>query len=436
MNSITKHPLYSVADSFKKGFLLNGFALLDNGEAPELVSTEKEVTCFSETEEFSVEPLLLDNGTYMLRPEQISAHLNHLRGTLPVRCICCGNIYDNSDKNLPAHLRIEGIYAEKGITFKDYLYLWKNIVNSTYGITASCELEKNKNSYDIKVTINGSDSFIIGCTSPATWLARALLNTDAPDINTWIFTLDLDTIAMHISGYQDRAALYDNKFEHLTTLSDTTAAVGNNFACKVDNLLRSYGYHRFISKKIYPENCYRKMNMVQESWDANNKGIPIADCSEMHTFIPTVLTPALEDALSICYASGSEAVKIYDIAHIFLPGKNGNPPTEKIALSLGCYGNGICSKTFKDEIDHILADLGVQNHFFFPTDMAIAYDTSDTWLVLDEKLHYLESNFGGISDIAEKNHDIHVHCFMANLELNAIEKKHEEEFNFIPPELR
>ncbi len=68
--------------------------------------------------------------------------------------------------------------------------------------------------------------------------------------------------------------------------------------------------------------------------------------------------------------------------------------------------------------------------------MAIAYDTSDTWLVLDEKLHYLESNFGGISDIAEKNHDIHVHCFMANLELNAIEKKHEEEFNFIPPELR
>ena len=60
MNSITKHPLYSVADSFKKGFLLNGFALLDNGEAPELVSTEKEVTCFSETEEFSVEPLLLE----------------------------------------------------------------------------------------------------------------------------------------------------------------------------------------------------------------------------------------------------------------------------------------------------------------------------------------------------------------------------------------
>lgn len=46
MNSITKHPLYSIADSLKKGFLLNGFKLLDNGEAPELTPVEKKLSVF------------------------------------------------------------------------------------------------------------------------------------------------------------------------------------------------------------------------------------------------------------------------------------------------------------------------------------------------------------------------------------------------------
>ena len=38
--------------------------------------------------------------------------------------------------------------------------------------------------------------------------------------------------------------------------------------------------------------------------------------------------------------------------------------------------------------------------------MAIAYDQTDTWLLMDEKMRYLEGNYGGISPIALNNHGI------------------------------
>ena len=88
------------------------------------------------------------------------------------------------------------------------------------------------------------------------------------------------------------------------------------------------------------------------------------------------------------------------------------------------------------EIDQFLTELGISNHFFFPTDMAIAYDITDCWLVLDEKLHYLEGNLGGISPIAEKNHGIGIHAFMAQFELEPLEEKASVEYAFVPNELK
>lgn len=71
-----------------------------------------------------------------------------------------------------------------------------------------------------------------------------------------------------------------------------------------------------------------------------------------------------------------------------------------------------------------------------PTDMAIAYDQRDCWLVLDEKMSYLESNFGGISAKAEENHGIGVHAFMAQFELAPLERKAAAEYGVIPNELK
>ncbi len=82
-----------------------------------------------------------------------------------------------------------------------------------------------------------------------------------------------------------------------------------------------------------------------------------------------------------------------------------------------------------------MTELGIQNHFFIPTDMAIAYNTSDCWLILDEKMSYLETNFGSISPKALENHQIGTQAYMLQMELAPIERKEEEEYRFVPPEL-
>jgi hypothetical protein len=91
---------------------------------------------------------------------------------------------------------------------------------------------------------------------------------------------------------------------------------------------------------------------------------------------------------------------------------------------------------FKNQVGDFLTKIGNKNHFYVPTNMAIAYTTSECCVILDEKMRYLDGNFGGISPIAEKNFGIGTHAFMANLELAALKRKADEEYGYIAPELR
>ena len=50
-------------------------------------------------------------------------------------------------------------------------------------------------------------------------------------------------------------------------------------------------------------------------------------------------------------------------------------------------------------------------------------------------MSYLEGNFGGIGEKARENYGIGVPAYMANFELNPLEKKAASEYYFVPPEL-
>ena len=100
------------------------------------------------------------------------------------------------------------------------------------------------------------------------------------------------------------------------------------------------------------------------------------------------------------------------------------------------YSRQVDRISFRKEVDAFLTELGIRNHYFISTTMAIAYDITDCWLVLDEKPNYLGGNFGGVSPIAEKNHGIGTYAFMAQLELQPLEKKTAEEYVFVPNELK
>ncbi len=435
MVNIYKHPLDIMADAFKRAFLENGFQIYDDGETAELVEQEQSAEPFAVSEDFRAEPVLLEGG-YTLRTEQLTAHLAKMRGPLPVKKLCCGVIYDRKDGRQPARLRLEGVYADRNVSVRDWQRFWNRIMAAVYGVCAGCRLEASgAGCYELIAEREGAEAAAIGCTGPGSWLTRALLDTDSDGICTWVFRLDMDRAAMNLFGLRERSELYSSCLSALRRQEDISCRVGESYQNRLEDLMRKMGYVRFHGMKLYPEDIYKKMNMIQEAWDTNNRGVRLAEPLNGNTGLPTVLTPALEQALSECYGAGEKSVKIFDIAHIFLPDAAGGPPAEKLALTAGVYGPETDSVSFKGEIGEILDQAGFRNHFFIPTSLAIAYDTSDTWLILDEKMRYMEGNFGGISPIAEKNYGIGVHCYMANLEIRPLEAKHDEEYAFTPPEL-
>lgn len=426
-----------MADDIKRAFILNGFELYDDCQAHEIISIEKCAKAFAEKDDFELKPILLENGDYCLRTNLLISELTKMKGAFPLNKIICGKVYDGNDEMFPAHFRVEGIMVNTGKVFKDNVKVWQDIVNAVYGIGVTVELEAYaKECYSIVVTNDNGTKFTFGLVGRASWLANALLSTEDEGIDTWAFSIDVDSLAMERYGLESREALYDNRVTYLSSNKDNTSYVGDNIINKAGNLLRNMGFAQYFGMKFYPDNIYKKMNMIQESWDSNNVGVALVKPLGENTGLPTVLTPAVEQALADNWKAGEKEVKIFEIGHIFLPDKTGGAPKEKIAISIGAYGKDVNSQSFKKTVDEFFTKLGIRNHFFFPTNMAIAYDTSDTWLILDEKMKYLEGNFGGISAKAENNFGIGTHAFMANIEIEALEEKVNEEYYFIPGELK
>lgn len=439
MDKITRHPLYQTADVLKRAFLMNGFHLYDNGESPEVVSADKAVELYALPEEAAFKKIMLENGKYALRTSLLPTELSNMKGSFPIREICCGRVYNAEDRIFPGHMYLEGIFADKGIVKKDWEVLLNRAAKEIYGISACAKLILiQKDMFQIVIEKTDGSVFTLGYTGYGNWLCKALLDTEDAQVKTWIFTIDIDRLALDLHKIESRDILYQNLSGNLKKCETAAPACGNTFADKAADLLRQMGYTEYIGERIYQADAYTKMNMFQGEWDTNNRGMyltePLGENNEK-VWIPTVLTPGLEEALAESYKAGEEAVKIFDIGHIYLPGRDGGEPVEKIGLAIGAYGNDMDAKKFKADMDTLLSDLGISNHFFIPTDIPIPYDKKNCWLVLDETMTYLEGNFGGIGEKGRANHGIGVPAFMANFELKPLEKKAMEEYYFVPPEL-
>ena len=438
MDKITRHPLYHTADILKRAFLVYGFHLYDNGNSPEAVSEDKTVELYALPEEAALRPIKLEEGRFALRTSLLPTELSRMKGTLPVKEVICGRVYNENDKRLPGHMYLEGVFADKGIVVKDWNDLLDRAAKEIYGISASASLEPvKKDIFRIVIQKNKGDKIILGYTGYGNWLAKALLGAEADEIKVWLFTIDVDSTALDLHHIESREALYSNLLKNLKICMETAPACGNTFADKASNLLRQKGYTEYIGSRIYEADAYIKMNMFQGEWDTNNKGMTLVKplgINGENIWLPTVLTPGLEQVISENYRAGEGTVKIFDIGHTYLPGGSNGKPTEKIALSIGAYGPEINAKSFKADMDQLLDGLGISNHFFIPTDIPIPYDKKNCWLVLDETMSYLEGNFGGIGEKARGNYGIGVPAYMANFELRPLEEKAASEYYFVPPE--
>ena len=451
MGNIYRHPLYQKADAFKRAFLVNGFRLYDNGDLPEVEDASVSMELFRAPEIITAQQMKISDGIYALKSRLLPSQLTSISRELPVRAVTAGRVYDGRDEQFPARVFIEGVIADRDMTIKDLTVIWDRVIKGVYGITSSAVLAPGDSGiFEIRMRDSAAgdadELSVIGYVGPATWIARALLGQEDKSVSVWIFTIDVDSLTIRDNGLEGRAALYDNTAPYLTQFEDSAPAVGDTFSVRASNILRKRGYLEFVGEKVYTADAYIRMNMIQEAWDTNNQGLTLLDPLrnyhnpltplESRDGLPTVLTPALEQAMHDNFASGVEEVRLFEIGHIFKPGHGGAAPWEVTSLSIGAYGPELSFREFLGDIAGVLNELGISNHFFIPTNMAIAYRTDQCMVILDEKMKYLDGNCGHISPVALSNFKIDSEGFMAQFEIPTIEAKAAEEYSFVPNELK
>ena len=457
MTNMTKHPLRITADALKNAFALNGFRLYDNGEYPELEKTDINVKIFDNPGAIT-KPILLMDGQYALRTQILPFLLPHVASDGAACAAATGKVFDGADPAFPAHMKTEGVITAD-LTLYDLGVLWNKIVKCAFGAAYSAGLVKcgtemkaadlatwgqgaisghtlaEPSTWEIRVTDPQGESFVLGWFGTLTWLGAALLGKSGQAGQYYVFSIDVDHAACRKFSLADRAELFDNSRKFLGSYCDGSVSATEAFEDRCRDVLRTMGYSEGFGPKIYPDGIYKKMNMIQDEWDLNNKGVLLKEALGDGVGLPTVLTPAIEQILSEKWAAGETSARAFEISHIFMP-RRGGYPVEKLAVSFAAYGDDMDFAAFKNQVGDFLTKIGNKNHFYVPTNMAIAYTTSECCVILDEKMRYLDGNFGGISPIAEKNFGIGTHAFMANLELAALKRKADEEYGYIAPELR
>ena len=437
MGRITQHPIRSKLGALTRALVANGFTPHDDRSASEIESVDWAFALY-ETPDFQSKRriALEEDGRYTLRTNVLATQLNTMRGPLPLRTFCIGRTFDGNDAAIPAHWTIEGIIVEDEFSAALWSRRWTRIAQEVYGISAKARLVAlDARTYQVECEAEGS-TFALAHLGKASGIVRTLLGLAYGSASAWVFTIDVDELARRACDAPSRTALYSPVVSFLEQFEDDVPTPGDSFASIAADVLRSHEYREFYGPGLYPQDAYQKMNMIMESWDLNNRGALLQQPFGNFTRVPTVLTPSLEDALEANYKAGEACAKVFEINHHYVLQAVGTKPLLKTSLSFGAYGPDLDRATFRAEVGTILTELGVKNHFFIPTDMAIPYDPTDCWVILDEHMQYLDGNFGSICQKARDAHGIGVPAYMAQIEIPAIERKSAEETAFVPNELR
>lgn len=436
MEKLTCFPLRAQEDALKRTLILDGFTLLDDDVAPEIEKPDWAIELFKRPQGASRKPIMLEGGRYALRSELLAAQLSRIQGAIPHKAFSAGTVYDGRDARHPARRVIQGVWIADSLPMRKASRFGELLVESIFGIGATVDSkEVESGAMVITASVDGK-TLPFSIAGKATEMARALLGIAGTNATAWFFEIDIDEITMTLNSYETRDELYSPIMSQLRQNEDNTSTFGRLYVSRASNLLRKQGFCEFRGFHVYESDCYKKMNMIQEAWDTNNVGVQLDEPLGSFSGLPTVLTPALEEALAANWKAGEEACRIFEMRHIFVPGRAGADPIEKVALSFGGYGPELDKTAWRKIVDEFFTGFGIDNHFFIPLPpgKAPAYHPADGWLVMDQNMTYLECNFGSISPVALVNHGIGTQAFMAQFELAPLEEKAIEEFDFVFPD--
>ncbi|MBO4352133.1 MAG: hypothetical protein J5818_01420, partial [Eggerthellaceae bacterium] len=266
MEKLTYFPLRAQEDALKRAFILSGFSLVDDDLAPEVETPDWAIEIFKHREGKSRKPILLEGGAYALRSELLAAQLVNIQGAVPCKAFSCGSVYDGNDTTHPRRRIIQGVWIARDLSVRECTRFCDQLVENVLGIGAKAEVAMAGNASIMVNACIDDRSFAFAVAGKASPMARALLGIVEADVEAWFFEVCVDDVAMAVYGIDSRDELYSPLYSKLAAYEGDTPTFGNLYVSRASNVLRKLGFNEFSGLAVYEDDCYKKMNMIQEAW--------------------------------------------------------------------------------------------------------------------------------------------------------------------------
>ncbi len=425
-----RHPLYQAADELKKVFTTLGFQIIDNGTGPELEETGGQFATWKAPQEafaWEDDPIRVDDGTkqLQLRTRILPAQLRSLPMCPPFRILTFGRVYRKEAPGAmssPMRHRLEGFVAEQGLALTDWQRLWGQVAAALYGAEAEVRFRScgtAEYAVDVQDPAHKNDLtegwFNLAYTGPATVETLHACGANNTAFSGWVFVIDVERFTMKYFSLKEIGPLFENDVRFLEQFRDKVKTpVGNAPEDLVGETLRKLGYYEVAPHPFYPDDSYKKANMVYAVDNLRDHfSVCGPACADM-AHLRTVLTIGTETVLGFNYRSNNTVARIYEISHIYRPWEE-----EQLSLAMAAYGEDVDFDSFKRDVQAVLDTFGLEGTVFVSTDQAPAFDPEEC-LILCDKSGYIGCSFGKLHEVAQKSQGIDVPVYMAQMDLTPL----------------
>lgn len=202
------------------------------------------------------------------------------------------------------------------------------------------------------------------------------------------------------------------------------------FERTLTNVMLAQGLNEIVTYSFISPKYYDKINLPANS-KVRNSIVITNPLGEDTSVMRTTAIPSMLNILSKNYNNKNSYAHLFEISKVYIPNdtKNGELPTEKNMLTVGMYGNDCDFFTIKGVIETIGKRAGITLKFKADKDIVYMHPgrTADI-LCGDTMVGYV----GEVHPSVLNNFEIGSKAYVAEIDIEALSKFINEEFNYTP----
>ena len=201
------------------------------------------------------------------------------------------------------------------------------------------------------------------------------------------------------------------------------------FESKTGNLCRSLGYNEIITYSFVSPTIFDQIRVPADSPLRNTLKIqnPLGEDTSV---MRTIALPSMLDILSRNSAYQNEAVKLYELAKIYLPAEGQVLPEEPKMLVLGTYGAGESFFTLKGELEAIFTGLRLKKVSYTAVKDNPSYHPGRCAAVSIDGVQV--GYMGQVHPLVAKNYGIEAEVYCAEISLTTLFTMQLSDATYVP----